>query len=387
MEAPLTAGSPYAEAKEAVTDSAQPLPKELRDQIRRYLLQRPSGQDSTGDEKRRQSRQARLLGAALTLWFWIAIIPGFRSFDLAGATQAGYAGDILCALGGVIIGAQSFHFFHHVLPHLLEQLEALVTLKAAATIAKTVKFARWFLLLSVLVWSFFVIEFVAHSDPDCDGGDDDGDDDPAIHPSDCEQTQTIIQWMAAVVVVVFVPLFPVGLVYMFVPQSIAFALAADKVERLATDIQRSTAATADYDAFTTDVFRAHTDTVKLSALMQPQLLGTSAYMLLLTLIYLFCAVGPRPDRGPELYGFGSWYNIVFNEYICVVISTVFAAILVYNLMAPAKVTSACQKIADAVNSLRVTPKADGTSELATADELHRIEGLKRYLLQSINEFS
>ena len=60
-------------------------------------------------------------------------------------------------------------------------------------------------------------------------------------------------------------------------------------------------------------------------------------------------------------------------------STIVAGIGVYGLMAPAKVTSACQRVADAVNDLRVTVKADGTAELATAEELHRIEGLKRYI--------
>ena len=60
-------------------------------------------------------------------------------------------------------------------------------------------------------------------------------------------------------------------------------------------------------------------------------------------------------------------------------ATTFAIMLVYTLMAPAKVTSACQRVGDAVNDLRVTPRTDGTAELATADELHRIEGLKRYI--------
>ena len=75
----------------------------------------------------------------------------------------------------------------------------------------------------------------------------------------------------------------------------------------------------------------------------------------------------------------SWYNFFFNEYLCVVMSTIWAGMGVYILMAPAKVTSACQRVADAVNDLRVTAKADGTAELATADELHCIEGLKRYI--------
>lgn len=48
-------------------------------------------------------------------------------------------------------------------------------------------------------------------------------------------------------------------------------------------------------------------------------------------------------------------------------------------MTPVRVTSACQRVAGAVNDLRVTAKADGTMQLATAEQLHHIEGLKRYI--------
>ena len=52
----------------------------------------------------------------------------------------------------------------------------------------------------------------------------------------------------------------------------------------------------------------------------------------------------------------------------------------WGLSGPAKVTSACQRIASAVNDLRLNAGAgDGTVTLATSEQLHRIEGLKRYI--------
>ena len=50
MDAPLRQPDASEHIDQQPAAEPQPLPKELRDQIRRYLLQRPSGQDSTGDE-------------------------------------------------------------------------------------------------------------------------------------------------------------------------------------------------------------------------------------------------------------------------------------------------------------------------------------------------
>ena len=47
------------------------------------------------------------------------------------------------------------------------------------------------------------------------------------------------------------------------------------------------------------------------------------------------------------------------------------------LSTPARVTSACQQVASAVNDLRLTTHSDGDVALAEPEQLHRIEGLKR----------
>ena len=76
---------------------------------------------------------------------------------------------------------------------------------------------------------------------------------------------------------------------------------------------------------------------------------------------------------------GQLVQFFFHEYVCAASATFFAAVLVWGLSGPARVTSACQKIASAVNDLRVKAGTDGTVTLATADQLHRIEGLIRYI--------
>ena len=67
-----------------------------------------------------------------------------------------------------------------------------------------------------------------------------------------------------------------------------------------------------------------------------------------------------------------------SPYATAVLGVALSGLAVYALFAPARVTSACQRVADAVNDLRVVAKEGEPAQLATAEQLHRIEGLKRY---------
>jgi hypothetical protein len=406
MDTPLTTDSPFGEARQALTGPVEPLPKELRDQIRRYLRQ-PSSSDSpaAADDEARRLQQARLTGGIAAVWFSCAGTTGYRSFDLACATTSGVAGTFGCILLSVIFFFVNRHLHRDVLPHMLAELESPITPNTAKAMAKTVKGVRWFVLLLCIICIPTSVAFAWNSEADGPAcAETDTSEACKQWPDGCEWTRiwngtnceppTSLQWGlrgVAIYTVVMSPTFAIWPMVLVVPQNMVFALAADKVERLAAEIQRATAATADYGAFTTSVFRAHTDTTKLSALMQTQLLGLSALVLPWTVIFMVMALGSRPTQqggselcndawDPEFWGgFGSWYNLFVGQYIMSALSTSFAALLAYSLLAPARVTSACQKVADAVNELRVTVKADGTAELATADELHRIEGLKRYI--------
>ena len=68
----------------------------------------------------------------------------------------------------------------------------------------------------------------------------------------------------------------------------------------------------------------------------------------------------------------------FHEYITAFLGTFCAGLAVWGLSGPAKVTSASQKIASAVNDLRLSASTDGTVTLATSEQGHRIEILTWY---------
>ena len=51
MDTPLTTDSPFGEARQALTGPVEPLPKELRDQIRRYLRQPSSDSPAAADDE------------------------------------------------------------------------------------------------------------------------------------------------------------------------------------------------------------------------------------------------------------------------------------------------------------------------------------------------
>eukprot|EP01046_Picozoa_sp_COSAG06_P018901 COSAG06_NODE_1329_length_9848_cov_10.776798_5_plen_384_part_00 len=358
MESPLTAGPSLAEA-EAPTAPAQPLPQELRKQVRRMLLQPPRrGAVAAGEsEAASRQRQARLAGGAVTGYCVSVAYPMFRAFTLAGAEGGGVAQAALSAVVGVTLGALlTPQMFREVIPHALAQLDAPVGPKAAGAVVRLLKGGRALLVYCLIFFGGLSVLVLVESKP-----------------------ETALQWASALnAVALSVPLALAGTAWI-IGQNLAFLLAEDKVAQLVAEVQRATAATADYGAVTSGVYRAHTNTTRLSVLMQRHVLGGSAIYFAITFTYLYVALGPRPPLGPGWGGFGSWYNVFLNEYVCVALSTFAAGFGVFILMAPAKVTSACQRVADAVNDLRVTAKADGTAELATAEELHRIEGLKRYI--------
>ena len=154
--------------------------------------------------------------------------------------------------------------------------------------------------------------------------------------------------------------------------------------QVAADVRCTTTATADYDGLAKRVYREHTDTVALSEKMTPVISGITctSYLFLLVLMPLCIAVGRgRRGRrdGDEWFGMANWYNFICHEYVAAGAATSIAALLVWQLVGPAKVTFACQKVVSAVNDLRVNAGDDGTVTLVTSEQGHRIEILMRYI--------
>jgi hypothetical protein len=375
MEAPLTARPTFGE-EDSRGSPAQPLPQELRDQLRRLLHQPPQSPSSAvgrapaaGGEAARLRKQARKVIIIVVVDGWCWAYTMSRAFYIESTLQepaiyvAGFALPGLIFMCGFVTPFLVGRACREMLPDMLEGLNRPVGDKFTREMAKFVTRAHVLRVFMVAVSGITSLVAAVES----------------LSLNVESNAFVAFQWAAAIVPVLLAPAFGEVLTVWTIGQNLSFMLAEDKVSQLVTEVLRATAGTADFTALTTGVYRAHTDTARLSRMMQSQLLITTAMYFMLVVVWLYMAVGPRPDKGHKWYGAGSWYNFFFNEYLCVVMSTIWAGMGVYILMAPAKVTSACQRVADAVNDLRVTAKADGTAELATADELHRIEGLKRYI--------
>jgi hypothetical protein len=343
MNAPLA--PPAAFEGTGLPRSPAGLPKELRDAIRHAVALLPRlGQWGCG---------------AVGLLFCGAMsVCSFRALNSVGADSAAN----VMAADLVIIGLLDVVLFSHceavALPHLLSQLdERRVSAKTTATLRKMVKALKVLLGRDVLMMTGMAGTL-------------------AIGSISSTNPSTWYDWVAAAVLVATAPAFAVLASLTQGLPTMCYLLAADTAERVAADVQGAMAATVDYDALAKRIHGVDRDAATLSEKMTPIVLVNAGVLLSLVVSFLFFAVGPLPDRAEDK---PNWYNVLFNEYLCALMATTMAVQLVWSLSGPAKVTSACQKIAAAINALRLNVDADGTVLLATSEQLHRIEGLKRYI--------
>ena len=119
------------------------------------------------------------------------------------------------------------------------------------------------------------------------------------------------------------------------------AAAADPVKQITRAVRASTAATADYDALVRDIRRAHNTIAELSTLAQwlclKAVLGNGVFM-----AGSFAFVALEPDPPP-----GHWWREYHMRWLFVVISLLYLFPALWSLMAPAKVTTACQELGEA----------------------------------------
>jgi hypothetical protein len=347
MDAPLAAPNAFIHSDCQQDAEPQPLPQELRDDIRRALAiyRRLGGKWGPS--------------ALATLWHWLAGFCGYRALTAVGADSAAKVMAAALLGVGLLVFAITDRVTAIVAPHVLSQLdEATVSAKGTAALSKTMKRIKGLLGYTVLAAGAFAVALAIASEPDAS-----------------------YQSVAAVMLVAATPLACVLAASNPLAPDLTYQLAADAAEQVAADAQRATAATADYNGLAKRIHRVHMDTVELSERMTPSILLWTSYEFIATLAMLYMAVGPRPaSKGEDWLGMGNWYNLFYNQYFCACMATNAAAQLVWGLSGPAKVTSACQRIASAVNDLRLNAGAgDGTVTLATSEQLHRIEGLKRYI--------
>jgi hypothetical protein len=345
MDAPLRQPDAFEHIDQQPAAEPQPLPKELRDDIRRCL--------------------ALLLrlgrwgpGAVPWIWGWSLIVCAYQALTGVKAFSAANVLAANCAVLGLIVFKLNNRVGAVVVPHLLSQLsEACVSAKGTATLSKTMKGIKALMSFNALVMGTMAVVMAIESKPE------------APH-----------EWVAAALLVALAAPLVVISASAQLAQDLTYLLAADAAEQVAADVQRVTAATADYNGLAKRVYRVHRDTVALSAMMTPVIFGQASVMFSFVLVWLFFAVGPRPPQGDDWYGTGNWYNFFLHQYVAAFLATIVAAQLVWTLSGPAKITSACQRIASAVNDLRVNADcADGAVTLATAEQGHQIEVLNRYI--------
>lgn len=188
---------------------------------------------------------------------------------------------------------------------------------------------------------------------------------------------SVHHWVAAIGLVVLAP----AQICVFTPAQplaeLIFAMPADNIRQLAAEIGSSTAATTDYEALSTKIYSVHTTVAWLSTTLKTIIIGTTLMNVTITALLVVVAVGPRPEDDSDI---GGWYNVVFHPTPTLILATCTLAQAVWALAGPAQVTSACQQVGDAINGLRIGPRpSDWRVQLATPEQGHRIEILKRYM--------
>ena len=143
-------------------------------------------------------------------------------------------------------------------------------------------------------------------------------------------------------------LFAKSLIAPVLQNQIASVIVIDRVQRVTGRVRRSTPATADFDGLLRDVVEAQHVVSGVAAELQ---WPTIIFIVALTSVasgVIFIGLGPQPTD-PEL----TWVAFRMHDLMLVLGSTyLFCSILL--LVFPAKITSACDDLGDAINGLTET---------------------------------
>ena len=241
MDGPLAPVDAFEQSDQQPTAEPQPLPKELRDEVRRVL-----------SLFQRAGNRGHLAGA---LWFWALGICAHGAFRDVRAKSAANVWVIIPGINGVIAFALAHRVAAVVVPHVLSQLNGVrVSAKGTAALSKTVKGMKALVGYLALLSGCLSVVLAIESNPD------------APH-----------EWVAAALIV---PLIPPMLIILIglVLADVIYLLAADAAYQIAADVQRGTAVTTDYDNLATRVHRVHMDTVVISSKLTPVILGLASSM-------------------------------------------------------------------------------------------------------------
>eukprot|EP01046_Picozoa_sp_COSAG06_P031876 COSAG06_NODE_3141_length_5786_cov_31.010902_1_plen_434_part_00 len=329
--------------------SAQVLPLELRNKLRRYM--------TVGGVLLDKRQRAAFTHGRACWWMCMGYVL-FRSLDAVenGRFAASVVAGVYCTFAvGIIVVV--LPFYRDVIPYVDAQLDAPVGPAAAATLTKALQGFGAQVAVGIVLLGGIITVVVYHM-----------------------ESSSIADHVLSIATVALIPPATTMAVARALIYDTAFLLAEDRVRQLAAEVRRTPAASADFNALAKGVFRAHADTEQLSSLMQTHVLFAVANLSLSAMAVLLIAIGPRPPLDPSAsWHEQHWFNIVLHPAICAVLVTYTSCQGIWALSTPTRVTSACQQVASAVNDMRLTAHPDGDVTLAEPEQLHRIEGLKRYI--------
>ena len=297
MDAPLVLGDGQ-QPPGCDEQSAQALPLELRNKLRRYMT-------VGGLLLNKRHRAALCYGRAC--WYVCLGYALFRSLDAVEASAGRptlFAASIMggfCCIIAVSVIAFILPFYRDAIPFVDAQLDDPVRPATAATLTKALQVFGAHVAYGIIVAGGIIATIVYNGD---------------------HSTWSIGDYVTSIAVVALTPpSIAIGMVRTIIYDT-AFLLAEDRVRQLAAEVRRAPAASADFNALAKGVFRAHADTERLSSLMQTQVLYAVSTGFLIAMLFLLVAIGPRPPLNPSVSWYEQhWFNIVLHPAVCAVMMT------------------------------------------------------------------
>ena len=147
---------------------------------------------------------------------------------------------------------------------------------------------------------------------------------------------------------------------------LARMVVVDRIERITEQVQRSTVATVDFDALLRDCVTAQHLVLAVSTEIEWMLkIGIGANVCVGSAL-IFVGLVPQP---PDVE---MWWNKYHVAIIVLIVGALFFMAAINVLMQPAKVTSACERLADAINELRSGTASDAVVRTVSMTDSEKI---------------
>ena len=162
-----------------------------------------------------------------------------------------------------------------------------------------------------------------------------------------------------------------------VMDELAAIVVVDRVTAVTQRVQQSTPATADWDRLLTEIVDLQHILVPLCAALEGPIKVTIVHQMLIASHILFTGFGPQPDR---LTTNAKWWHELYIADISICMGAALVPLTIWVLAQPAKITSACEALADAINDLTLTKEqGETTLRMPTREQEQHIEHLRGFV--------